>query len=510
MASRANMQMKLKTDPAASDSDGLSLNALPFAAAVAGADGKFRHVNDSWLALFQNHPTGSEWRSWCENAQPDGAGSRAELSAAIQRATEGDAAPFVREGGGMHPRVAISSVKNGALILWIAFASSTGDEAHAQKMESVGRLVGGVAHDFANLLTLIAGYGEILQSRTRGDETVRRELEEIRKATNHGMRLTAQLLGYTRKQIAEPKLLDLNALIGEMHGMLAPIIGENLTLQTALAPDLWKILADAGQMEQVIMNMVLNARDAMPTGGSITIETGNCELNAETAQAHGVVAGAYVLLTVNDTGHGIERSTLGHVFEPFFTTKEKGTGLGLATVHDIVRKAGGDIWVQSTPGQGATFTICLPRALHSATCGEPAAEQPASFSGTETVLLVEDDNSVRHLLTQVLRRRGYKLLEASNAEEALRVFADRGEGIHLVITDMVMPGLSGRELAERLRMLRSDVRIIYMSGYTDDVLIRTGALGPGMSFLQKPLRSDTLAAKVREALDSPVRPFTPR
>jgi CheY-like chemotaxis protein len=293
--------------------------------------------------------------------------------------------------------------------------------------------------------------------------------------------------------------------------MLQPVIGEHIELRTRLNPGMGKVVADAGQMEQVIMNLILNARDAMPRGGSITIEVSTCEMNEGTAQAYGMKPGKVELVSVSDTGHGMEPAVLEHIWEPFFTTKEKGkgTGLGLNTVQRVIRESGGDIWAETAPGLGTTFTICLPRAAPGSdgVDFQPLAEPVPA--GNETVLVVEDEDSVRLLLTQILRRRGYQVLEASSGAEALSIFERQAGEIHMVLTDMVMPAMTGRELANRLAQIQPDVKVIFMSGYTDDVLVRTGALGPGMSFLQKPLRSEALAAKVREALDSPARPFNP-
>jgi CheY-like chemotaxis protein len=370
-------------------------------------------------------------------------------------------------------------------------------------METVGRLVGAVAHDFANILTLIAGYSDILLNRVGEQDPLRPELDEIRKAANRGARLTAQLLGFTRGQAVQPRPLDLNAVVCDIQRMLQLIIGECVELELELCPALHKVVADPGQMEQVVMNLVLNARDAIPGGGRIRIETKETEIGAEVARQHGVEPGAFVTLSIADNGHGISADALAHIFEPFFTTKEKGkgTGLGLSTVHRIVKETGGDIWVDSAPGYGSTFTICLPFAAIEPSHAEAAAPVVAA-PGSETLLVVEDEDGVRRLLTHVLHRRGYRVIEAANGEEALELFEKHAAEISLVLTDMVMPQMSGRELGSLLEQERPGVKIIYMSGYTDDVLVRTGALSPGMSFLQKPLRPEVLAAKVREALDS--------
>ncbi len=382
----------------------------------------------------------------------------------------------------------------------------------SEKMETVGRLVGGVAHDFANLVTLIEGYSDILLGRIGEKDPIRPELDEIRKAASRGARLTSQLLGFSRSGSVERRAIDLNAVVCDMQRMLGPIIGEHVEVRTELSASLEKVIADPGQMEQVIMNLILNARDAMPQGGRILIETSNCDMNEETARAHGMAPGGCVMIAISDTGHGMDQQVLENVFEPFFTTKEKGkgTGLGLSTVRKIIQESHGDIWVRSEPGVGTTFSICLPRAGQLPANPETSTAPGTVPAGGETVLVVEDEDGVRKLLTHVLTRRGYQVLEASNGEEALRIYEERAADIHLVLTDMVMPKMTGRELARQVREMRPDARVIFMSGYTNDVLVRTGALGPGMSFLQKPLRPEVLATKVREALDSPTQPFNPR
>jgi len=380
--------------------------------------------------------------------------------------------------------------------------------SQSQRLETVGRLTSGVAHDFANLLTLISGYSELLLDRISDGDSLREHLEEISNAASRGARLTSQLLGFSRGGASEPQVIDLGALATESLRLLGPVIGEHMSMQTSLAPGSW-IFADRGQMEQVLMNLVLNARDAMPGGGSIRVETRAAEWTEAEAECHNVHPGPKVLLSVSDTGHGMDEQTLARAFDPFFTTKDpgKGTGLGLHTVATIVRQYGGDVWARSAPDQGTTFTICFPRISHMHGTAGARAPFPSAASGGETVLVVEDEAGVRRLIAQILRIRGYQVVEASNAEEALRIFAGRGTEIDLVLTDMVMPGKSGRELGDIVHELRPETPVMFMSGYTDDVLLRSGALRPGMSFLQKPLRAEVLAAKVREALDSPVRPF---
>jgi len=387
---------------------------------------------------------------------------------------------------------------------------SAAEASRAGKMETMGRLLGGVAHDFANLVTLISGYSEILLTRMGQNDPLRPELEEIRKAANRGARLTSQLLGYTRGQVPQPKVVDLNEITAGMARMLHPIIGEHVEFRTILDPALCQVFADAGQLEQVLMNLILNARDAVPTGGRITVETCNRELGAS-GNGDALQPGAYATVSVRDTGRGIDPQLLNRIFEPFFTTKPegKGTGLGLNIALNIVKEAGGAIRVSSTPGAGSDFMVYLPRAPVAAQAAEARAARLPAPGGSETILLVEDDEGVRRLLATMLARRGFRVLDAASPLEALDLFAAHEAEIALVLTDMVMPGMNGRELVKRLQAVRPELKVVYMSGYTNDVLVSTGALRPGMAFLQKPLRPDMLAAKIRETLDSPSRPFNP-
>jgi two-component system, cell cycle sensor histidine kinase and response regulator CckA len=500
------------------------LDALPFPAAIVDRGGAIAAANSEWLTIYPNsvfQPSAiflgviQEVASGAKpKAQHQEGGERFDICACnggalLVRQESQQPEASVSPSQIAPPQIAPPQVSP----LQVSPSQvSPSQVSQSQKMETVGRLTGGVAHDFANLLTLIAGYSDILLNRISENDPLRPELDEIRNAANRGSNLTSQLLGYTRSKASQPEVIDLNLVIGETERMLRPIIGEDIQIETSLAPHATQVWADPGQMEQVIMNLILNARDAMPGGGRVRIVTGVRELDAEFARMHAVKPGASVILSISDTGNGIEPAALGHVFEPFFTTKEKGkgTGLGLTTVHRIIRESGGDIWVGSEAGHGATFSICLPQAKQAAERGEtPAAPRPVN-GGHETILLVEDEEGVRRLLSHILHKRGYQVLEASDGDEALRIFAQRASEIELVLTDMVMPHMSGRELAERIRQERPDLKVVFMSGYTDDVLVRTGALSPGMSFLQKPLRPEVLASKLREALDSPARPFNPR
>jgi two-component system, cell cycle sensor histidine kinase and response regulator CckA len=368
-------------------------------------------------------------------------------------------------------------------------------------MEAVGRLAGGVAHDFNNLLTVILGHADLLLGDLASDDDRRSDVTEIKQASERAAGLTRQLLAYSRKQVLKPSVLDLNEAVAAMDTLLRSLIGENVQLSIALAPALGAIEADRGQLEQVIMNLAVNARDAMPSGGKLTIETANLMLYQRDPARPELLPGPYVVLTVSDTGIGMDQSTKSHLFEPFFTTKEqgKGTGLGLATVYGIVKQSGGFIWAESEPELGARFTIYLPRVASAI----PAAAVPSlasSLSGSETILVVEDEPGVRKLTCRALSGQGYTILRAECGEEALRV-SDEYEGtIHLLVTDVVMPGMAGPELVKRLAAVRPETKVLYLSGYTDDSIVHHGMLEPGIILLQKPFTPQSLVHKVREVL----------
>ncbi len=373
----------------------------------------------------------------------------------------------------------------------------------AQKMESIGRLASGVAHDFNNLLTVIRGYCDLMQSKIPAGDPQLEDLEQIRQAGKRAADLTRQLLVFSRQQVLAPSILDLNDLVANLQKMLGRLIGEDITLTTVLQPGLWSITADPGQIEQVIMNLVVNARDAMPTGGKLTIETGNIHLDDGYAETHlEASTGPCVMLAVTDTGHGMDKSTQARLFEPFFTTKEpgKGTGLGLATVYGIVKQSGGHIMVYSEPGLGTTFKIYLPAHQTGSTTLAAPQPQPVSRGGYETILLVEDDELVRSLIQRALQDEGYTILEACSGDEALSLAGQHPGGIELLMTDVVMPQMSGRELAEQLKALRPQLKVLFMSGYTDDTVVRHGVLTAEIEFLPKPFSSSKLVSKVREVL----------
>jgi PAS domain S-box-containing protein len=369
-----------------------------------------------------------------------------------------------------------------------------------QKMEAIGRLAGGVAHDFNNLLTAILGYSDLLLTQLAADDPRRQAVQQIRQAGDQAALLTRQLLAYSRKQILAPKVLDLNAVVEKMGPMLRRLIGEDVELAASPAPGLWRTKADPGQLEQVLVNLAVNARDAMPRGGRLTLRTGNRELDG--AARPGLPPGRYVVLAVSDDGVGMDAEVRARVFEPFFTTKgEHGTGLGLATVYGIVKQSGGHVEVESEPGRGTTFTLYLPAAEEPGAPGRSHQGLPPLPRGSETVLVVEDDGVLRGLACRILGGCGYQVLEAANGAEAVRLAGAHAGRIDLVVTDVVMPSMGGRETADQVVGLHPEAKVLFVSGYTDDAVVRHGVLEDEMPFLQKPFRPAALAGKVRELLD---------
>jgi CheY-like chemotaxis protein len=369
-------------------------------------------------------------------------------------------------------------------------------------MEAVGRLAGGIAHDFNNLLNVIMGYASLLTRRVSAGADASR-LAQIVKAAERAAGLTRQLLAFSRKQVLEPRVLDLDTVVGELGGMLRRLIGEDVELVLQPGAGLWPVKADPGQLEQVVMNLAVNARDAMPQGGTLTISTANVEVDPEEAWRHPTVAaGRYVVLTVRDNGCGMDQEVQSHIFEPFFSTKEKGkgTGLGLATVYGVVQQTGGQIRVESAPGRGAAFHIYLP-PTEAAPTSAPAPARVEPRRGAETVLLVEDEDSLRELAAEVLEGLGYRVLVAVDGKDALRVAQGAKGPIDLLLTDVIMPGLSGREVAARLAPARPGLHVLFMSGYTDEAIAHHGVLEPGMRLLNKPFTPDQLAQAVAHALD---------
>ncbi|MBN1831485.1 MAG: response regulator [Deltaproteobacteria bacterium] len=379
----------------------------------------------------------------------------------------------------------------------------------AQKLEAIGRLTSGIAHDFNNVLTAIIGTAEIILMRMQKSESdrTRRDIEDIKAAGNRAAILTHQLLAFSRKQILQPRIIDLNETVNNMQKMLHRIIGEDIELVTVLPPDLGAVEADEGQIEQIIMNLAVNSRDAMLNGGKLTIETANMDLDEEYAHHHiAVTPGPHVMLSVSDTGVGMTSEVLEHLFEPFYTTKEKGkgTGLGLSTVYGIVKQSKGNIWVYSEPGKGTTFKVYLP-IVEKLKGAAKKDLKPKVLTGSETILIVEDDEKVRTVTVRILKGYGYIILIAADGQEAIRLSENHEGSIHLMLTDVVMPDMSGGELEKRLKASRPDMKVIFMSGYTDNAIVHQGILDQDKAFIQKPFTPDSLARKVRELLDKSSR-----
>ena len=490
----------------------------PLGVSIIGENGDYKYVNPKFVDMFgytpEEIPTG---REWFRKAYPDKEYRNQAIAAWINVITEtkfGQCSTLIytvtcKDGSKKVTRFLPVKMKTGdQMLIYEDITEQKKLEAQlvqAQKMEAIGRLAGGVAHDFNNLLTVIIGNASLLLMGLDEKDPLREDLEEISDAGDRAASLTRQLLAFSRKQPLRLAVLNLNEVITDMNKMLKRMIGEDVEVLTSFESDLISVKADPGQMEQVIMNLAVNARDAMPCGGKLTIETKNVYLDEAYWQEYDLEAkpGPYVMLAVSDTGVGMDKETESHIFEPFFTTKKKGvgTGLGLSTVYGIVKQMGGYIWVYSEPGQGATFKIYLPGVE---TAAEPAKRKPnhlKRFEGSETILLVEDDKSVLNLARKVLKQQGYSVIEAQNGEDAFKVAEAHAGPIHLMTTDVVMPGMSGMELAQRMGPLYPGLKVLFMSGYTDDAIAHHGVLDPGIAFLQKPFTPEGLAQKVREVLE---------
>jgi len=368
-----------------------------------------------------------------------------------------------------------------------------------QKMESIGRLAGGVAHDFNNLLTVISGYSDMALERVADDGELRSQLLDIGEAVERASALTQQLLAFSRKQVLRPEVINLNEVVGRTDKMLRRLIGEDIDLVTKLDPKFDAVKFDPGQIEQILMNLAVNARDAMPRGGKLTIETVNVDLDQDYASVHAdAQPGPHVMIAVSDTGGGMDAETRSKIFEPFFTTKEpgKGTGLGLATVYGIVKQSGGSIWVYSEPGHGTTFKVYLPRAEEAAVPARRPIEMPEPSGGAHTILLVEDDEAVRRLLCTVLERAGYTVLATGDVDQALTICREHDGTLDLLLTDLVLPKMDGRQLSEKARSVRSDMKVVYMSGYAGNAVVHHGVLGPDAAFIEKPVAPGVLLERI--------------
>jgi PAS domain S-box-containing protein len=490
------------------------VNAITYIAEI-GIDGKWYYVSPQVESILGYTP--EEWLNiasqWAEHIHPD---DLPAVAAAEEQSKQGlpfqaefrvrrkdgrdiwisDTAVIVR-GSNSHP------VMEGIMVDITERKQLETQLQQSRKMEAVGRLAGGIAHDFNNLLTIITGYTELALHRPQLPVEVRGDIERIENASGRAAGLVRQLLAFSRKQVLQPKILDLNKIVLNLDGLLRRVMDERIQMITRVKEDLGKVKADPAQIEQVIMNLVVNARDAMPDGGRLVVETCNEELEASYVMEHvGAKPGRYVMLAVSDNGVGMDKETVAHIFEPFFTTKEsgRGTGLGLSTVYGIVKQSGGYIWVYSEPSKGSTFKVFLPRV------DDQPEDDAAMRAGLdqlpvkETILVVEDEEAVRELIQTVLHEKGYEVLTAHDPQQAEEVSARFPRDIQLLLTDMVMPGISGRELATRISARRHDIRVLYMSGYTDNVITSGGMLEKGLAFLQKPFSPATLVQKVREVL----------
>jgi len=501
----------------------LSENA-PFGMVMIGKDGVFKYINPKFRELFgydlSDVPNG---KTWFRKAYPDPAYRHHVISTWVD-----DLESF--SSGEKRPRTFTVTCNGGTekIINFIAVQLEAGENLMAcediteirrageekaalqeqlrqsQKMEAIGCLAGGIAHDFNNLLTVIKGYSQLSSIELKEGDPLRGNIDEIQNATDRAASLTRQLLAFSRRQVMEMKVLDLNTLLRDLEKMLRRIIGEDIELAIQPAEDLGRVKSDVGQIEQVIMNLAVNAKDAMPSGGKLTIETANVELDESYARSHvDVKQGHYVMFSVSDTGVGMSPEVRERIFEPFFTTKEKGkgTGLGLSTTYGIVKQSEGHIWVDSVQGKGTTFKIYLPRVNGPREAITEEILREELPRGDETILIVEDEEEVRKLARKILEKQGYRILETLNGDDALLACETRKSPIHLMLTDIVMPGMSGSELARLLKPLYPEIRILYMSGYTDNAIVRHGALGKGVNYIQKPFTMEGLARKVREVLD---------
>jgi PAS domain S-box-containing protein len=481
---------------------------------LVAADGSVYFVNPAASALLGYHETDligmgiSDFMPELDSPSFSEYWERLRLSTQLVEQVE-----LVHRDGGLIPaEISANFLVFDGVELSCSYIRDLREEKHlqaqllqAQKLEAVGRLAGGIAHDFNNLLTIIGGYTDVLLDREEVTGIDRVALSEIRAASDRATDLTRQLLTFSRKQIVKPQIFDLNRVVGDMDRMIRRLIGEDIELRTILKTGLSPVMADLAQIEQVIMNLCVNARDAMPDGGSLTLETNELDVDSEYASHKpGVTPGRYVMLGVSDTGIGMDRDTQSRIFEPFFTTKsrDKGTGLGLSTVYGIVKRANGNVWVYSEPGKGTTFKVYLPNAAEEVIRSE---EPPLNFTqlgGVETILVVEDDAHVRGLVVHELAALGYRVLAAGTPEDAMVLNRNHAGDIDLLLTDVVLPSVSGKIVAEEVTRDRPGIQVLYMSGYTDSAIAQHGVLEEGVNFIQKPFTRRALASKVREILSN--------
>jgi two-component system cell cycle sensor histidine kinase/response regulator CckA len=415
-----------------------------------------------------------------------------------------------KDGSEFPVEVSLNSVEVEGTIYGIAFVSDISQRKtleeqlmHAQKMEAVGRLAGGVAHDFNNMLTVITGYNRMILDELSTVDPLRGYAEEILKAADRAGALTNQLLAFSRRQIMKPRIINVNSVIEQTEMMLRRLIGEDIQLSISLSAEAGNIKSDPNHIAQAIVNLAVNARDAMPTGGRLTIETGNFQIDETYVRTHmGVTPGEFVMIAVSDTGIGMDSATRQRIFEPFFTTKErgKGTGLGLATVYGMVKQSGGDIWVYSEPGTGTTFKLYFPRVRESVSDAGPGASDKAKTAATETILLVEDEKAVRDLTCRILQKLGYQALVAASGQAAIEIARSHAGEIALLLTDVVMPNMSGRQVADALVAMRPGLKVLFLSGYTENTVVHHGVLDSAVDFLPKPFSREVLGQKIREIL----------
>ncbi len=479
---------------------------------IHDAAGRILEANDAFLTMVGHSPDDvrSGALTLSELTAPDVRAAAVEQLAShgVLRSTEQE---YVRKDGTRVPAlVALATLEGGhniSVSLDLTERKRLEEQLRtSQKMEAIGALAGGVAHDFNNLLSVILSYTRLLLDGLPPDDPIASDLEEVHTAGLRAADLTRQLLAFSRKQLLQPRVLDVNSIVTGMEKMLRRLLGEGIELSLIAGARVGKVHADPGQLEQVVMNLVVNARDAMPKGGQLSIETDNVVLSSEDAAQHaGLAAGPYVVISVTDTGTGIDANTQSRIFEPFFTTKEhgKGTGLGLSTVYGIVKQSAGDIVVSSELGKGSTFKVYLPRTDGAADALVPDAPAAPTLRGHETVLIVEDEDQVRGIMRAVLRRYGYNVLEAHNGGEAFLVCEKYPEPIHLLITDVILPRMSGREVATRLTSMRPDMKVLFVSGYIESSVEHHGMLDAGIAFLPKPITPELLANKARDVLDAP-------